>query len=82
MDDILMRLLSSENEEREDGIAGSGRVCSSTLSDEAPGTNRGVSKSSVLLLAAAASFKELALRKEPVSIALDLVEAASSLTVP
>lgn len=76
-----MRLLSSDKEEREDGMAGSGRVCSSTLSDQAPGTKRGVSKSSVLSLAAAASFKDFVLRKGRFSMAPDLMEAASSLGV-
>lgn len=76
-----MRLLSSENEEREEGMAGSGRICSSTLSDQAPGTKRGVSNSSVLSLAVALSFSEFVLRKEPVSRAPDRGGATSSFTV-
>lgn len=81
MEEILIRLLSSEKEEREEGMAGSGRICSSTLSDQAPGTKRGVSNSSVLSLAVALSFSEFVLRKEPVSRAADRVEATSSFTV-
>lgn len=66
MDEILIRLVSSEMDEREDGMAGSGRMCSSGLSKKAPGTKRGVLKSSV------PSWKE------PVSGAADEMEAASS----
>lgn len=77
-----MRLVSSENEEREVGMAGSGSVCSSTLSEQAPGTKRGVSNSSVPSLAAAMSFKEpRVLQKEPVSRPPDAMETASSLAV-
>lgn len=79
---MLIRLASfSENEEREDGMAGSGRACSSTFSGKAPGPKRGVSNSSEASLAAIASFEELALREEPCSAARDRIEAASSVEV-
>lgn len=69
---MLIRLMSfSENEEREEGMAGSGRTCSSTFSGKVPGPKRGVSKSEELSPAATASCKGFELRKEPDSPARD-----------
>lgn len=74
-----MRLMSfSEKEEREGGMAGSGRDCSSTFSGKEPGPKRGVSKSKAASSVATTSFKELELRKEPWSGAREQVEAESS----